>query len=108
DWEGSAAGELPPARLADQPPALLGRADPDRPLRRLRRGPGARGAVAGAAPGGGALPADGHRRIAVGPDPGVHADDLPPLRGSRAPGDGHNGRCGLLLLVLSAVRGPAQ
>ena len=31
-------GQLPPARLADQPPALLGRADPDGLLRRVRRG----------------------------------------------------------------------
>ena len=34
--------QLPSARLADLPPAVLGRAHPDRSLRRVRRGPGAR------------------------------------------------------------------
>ena len=34
---GPRRGQLPPARLAGQPPALLGRADPDRVLRRARR-----------------------------------------------------------------------
>ena len=42
-------GQLPPARLAGLPPALLGRADPDRLLRRVRDGPGARGPAARAA-----------------------------------------------------------
>ena len=31
--QGRAQGHLPPARLADQPPALLGHADPDHLLR---------------------------------------------------------------------------
>ena len=44
--QGEADGQLPPPRLADQPPALLGRADPDRPLRRVRPGPGPRGRAA--------------------------------------------------------------
>ena len=43
--KGTAVGHLPPARLADQPPALLGHADPGHLLRagrdraRARRGP---------------------------------------------------------------------
>ena len=43
--------ELPPARLAHLAPALLGHADPDHPLRRVRRGAGARERPAGAAAG---------------------------------------------------------
>ena len=39
--------ELPPARLAAEPPALLGHPDPDHPLRGLRRGPGSRRPAAG-------------------------------------------------------------
>ena len=39
-------GQLPPARLAAEPPALLGRADPDHPLPGGRRGPGAGGPAA--------------------------------------------------------------
>ena len=40
-------GQLPAARLADQPPAVLGRADPDRALSDVRRGRGARRRAAG-------------------------------------------------------------
>ena len=47
--KGHDGGHLPPARLADQPPALLGHADPGHPLRAVRRRPGARGPAAGAA-----------------------------------------------------------
>ncbi len=39
--QGRVQGELPPARLADQPPALLGRTDPDRLLRPVWHGAGA-------------------------------------------------------------------
>ena len=38
---GRAQGAVPPARLADLAPALLGLPDPGHPLRRLRRGAGA-------------------------------------------------------------------
>ena len=41
--QGPSVGQLPPARLAHLPPALLGLPDPDRLLRRLRDGPGPRG-----------------------------------------------------------------
>ena len=47
---GQARRQLPPARLAGQPPALLGRADPLRLLRQVRHGPGSRGPAPGAAP----------------------------------------------------------
>ena len=41
--QGPPLDQLPPARLAAVAPALLGRADPDRLLRRARHRPGARG-----------------------------------------------------------------
>ena len=46
---GRAQGHLPPARLADQPPALLGHADPGRLLRARRHRPGPRRGPAGPA-----------------------------------------------------------
>ena len=45
--QGAPRRQLPPARLAGVTPALLGRADPDRVLRRLRHGAGAGGPAAG-------------------------------------------------------------
>ena len=53
--KGSGGGHVPPARLADQPPALLGHADPGHLLRAIRHRAGARG--------GPARPAAGHRRL---------------------------------------------
>ena len=47
--QGPRVGQLPPARLADLAPALLGLPDPDRLLRALRGGAGARGPAAGGA-----------------------------------------------------------
>ena len=54
DWlddagQGPPLDQLPPARLAALAPALLGLPDPDRLLRRVRDGPGPRGAAAGPA-----------------------------------------------------------
>ena len=49
---GREEDHLAPARLGHQPPALLGHADPDHPLRRARRGAGAREGPAGGAAGG--------------------------------------------------------
>ena len=46
---GRDADHLAPARLGREPPALLGHADPDHPLRRARRGAGAREGPAGGA-----------------------------------------------------------
>ena len=49
---GREEDHLAPARLGHQPPALLGHADPDHPLRRARRGAGAgEGPAGGAAAG---------------------------------------------------------
>ena len=48
---GREEDHLAPARLGRQPPALLGHADPDHPLRRLRRGARAREGPAGGAAG---------------------------------------------------------
>ena len=45
--QGPPLDQLPPARLAALAPALLGLPDPDRLLRALRDGPGARGRAAG-------------------------------------------------------------
>ena len=47
--DGRAQGAVPPARLADLAPALLGLPDPGDPLRRLRRGAGAGQRAAGRA-----------------------------------------------------------
>ena len=63
---GPGHGQLPPARLGLLAPALLGRADPHRPLPDLRRRAGARGRAAGDAARRRALRADRHRRVAAG------------------------------------------
>ena len=47
--QGPRVGQLPAARLAALPPALLGLPDPDRPLPDVRPGAGARGPAAGRA-----------------------------------------------------------
>ncbi len=57
--QGPRFGQLPPARLAGLPTALLGLPDPDRLLRELRDGAGARGAAAGGAAGHRGLHAQG-------------------------------------------------
>ena len=49
--QGTRRGELPAARLVAEPPAVLGRAHPDRPLPHVRRGGGARRPTARAAAG---------------------------------------------------------
>ena len=48
---GREEDHVPPARLGHLAPALLGHADPDHPLRRVRRGAGAREGPAGGAAG---------------------------------------------------------
>ena len=55
---GRRRGQLPPARLADLPPTLLGHADPDRLLRRLRHRAGAGRSTAGDSAAGRGVPAD--------------------------------------------------
>ena len=66
--QGQRRGHLPPARLAGQPPALLGHADPGHPLPDRRRRAGARGGPAG--------PAARHRRL-----PGQRREPAQPRRG---------------------------
>ena len=51
EGKGARVGQLPPARLADLAPALLGLPDPDRLLRARRHRAGAGRAAAGRAPG---------------------------------------------------------
>src|SRR5829696_10255607 len=85
--KGPAGDPLPAARLADLAPALLGAADPDRPLRALRAGARARPGPAGAAAVGGRLPADRHRPVAAGLGARVRPHHLPGLRRPGAAGD---------------------
>ncbi|CAA9245604.1 MAG: Leucyl-tRNA synthetase, partial [uncultured Corynebacteriales bacterium] len=95
--------ELPAARLAGLPPALLGRADPDRALPRRRRGPGAGRAAAGAAAGAARRGPGAQGRLAAGRRHRLGAHDLPALRWSGRAGHRHDGHLRRLLLVLPAV-----
>ena len=75
-----AQGHLPGARLADQPPALLGDTHPDRLLRAVRHRPGLRGPAAGPPARDRRLP--GPRRQPAGQGRGVPA--APPARRAAA------------------------
>ncbi len=110
--------QLPPARLAVQPPALLGRALPDR-LRRGRHRPRAArvDAAAGTARGRGLLAAHlrpGRRRHpardAAVPQRGLGQRDAGPGRRAEEvpPRDQHHAQLGRFLLVRTALPGPAQ
>ena len=101
---GRQAGHLAPARLGHQPAALLGHADPDRPLRGVRRRSGAREGPAG--------------RPARRPDPGrlgqparearrVPERRLPDLRPAFAARNRHDGHVRRQRLVLHALLRPA-
>ena len=99
-------GQLPPARLAALAAALLGRADPDRLLRRVRDGAGPRRPAAGRAAGDRGLRAArpeparrGHR---------LGGDRVPEVRRPGAAGDRHDGHLRRLLLVLHPLPRPAQ
>ena len=74
------------ARLGRLAPALLGHADPDRPLRRLRRGAGAARPAAGRAARGRRLR---HARQPARPPPDLEARRLPELRRRGAARDRH-------------------
>ena len=78
---GPAGGQLPPARLARVAPALLGRADPDRLLRRMRDRPGAGGPAARAAARHRGLRAEG--QAAAGGERGVRQHDVPDAAAGR-------------------------
>ena len=79
---GAAARDLPPARLADLAPALLGAADPGRLLPEGRHRAGAGGSTAGAAAGDRGFPPHRHRQIAAGL---CAASSTRPARSAAAP-----------------------
>ncbi len=95
---------VPPARLAHQPPALLGQPHPHDPLRPLRRRPRARGPAA-RAPARGPRPRRRRhpRRVRA-----VLRDHLPQVRPSRQAHHGHHGHLHVLQLVLPALLRPPQ
>ena len=101
EGRGQAGRHVPAARLADQPPALLGRAHPHRALPGVRRGPGPRGRASGAAARRRRFPARG--RVAVGAPPLVVTRGLPELRRRGPPRHRHHGHLRRLLLVLLPV-----
>ena len=103
-----AGHQLPPARLADLAPALLGHADPDRPLPVVRRGAGARRPAAGhaAARRGPRPQAQGHVAAGRGDRLGHH--DVPAVRRARAARHRHDGHVRRLVLVLPALRRPHE
>ena len=72
EGRGKPRGQLPPARLAAVPPALLGLPDPDRPLPRVRPGAGARRPAAGRAARRGGLRAAGPLAAGRGRGLGPH------------------------------------
>ena len=100
--------ELSPARLADQPAALLGHADPDHPLPGVRRGAGPRGPAAcrAARRRGPGPQAQGH--IAAGGPRRVVGRGLPALWRPGAPRPRHHGHVRRLLLVLPALPRPGE
>ena len=99
-----AGGALPGRRLLDLPAALLGDADPDRPLRFLRGRAGARGGPAG-------RPAPRRRADRGGQPAGravhVRRRRLPALRGAGQARDRHARLPLRRALALGAVRGAA-
>ena len=82
---GRAEGQLPPPRLVRVAAAILGAADPHRPLRGVRAGSGARGGAARRASSCRGLQARRLRRQPPGADPGVVRGPLPRLRPRRRP-----------------------
>ena len=99
-------GQLPAARLAALAAALLGRADPDRLLRRLRDRAGAGRGPPRAAAADRRLPAEGP--IAARRGRGLGADNVPVVRRRGAPRDRHDGHVRRLVLVLPALLRPGR
>ena len=94
-----AEGHVSPARLADQPPALLGHADPGHLLPDRRDRPGARRPAAGPAARDRRL--QGQRRQPAEPRRGVRATSTcPTLRRAGPARDRHDGHVRGLVLVL--------
>ena len=105
--QGPRVGQLPPARLAGLQAALLGHADPDRLLRALRHGAGARRAAARAScPTSRTTRPEGRSPLAAAED--WVQTQLPGVRRSGAARDGHDGHVRGLLLVLPALLRRAQ
>ena len=98
---GTARRNLPAARLADFPAALLGNPDSHGVLRRLRRAAGPRIGAARAAAGGCRVPP--HRRIAPGHQRRLREYPLPPVRRPRTPGNRHYGHLYGFVLVYAAL-----
>ena len=103
---GQADGDLPPARLVIQPPALLGHADPGHLLRPRRHRAGSRRGPAGPLTGHGRLRRP--RRESAEPRRGVPARRLPALRRARPARDGHDGHVRRLVVVLVPLPVAAQ
>ena len=93
------------ARLGRDPPALLGHADPDHPLRRLRRGAGAARPAAGRAARGCQLR---HARQPARPPSDLEACRLPELRRRGAARDRHARHVRRFVLVFHPLRQPAR
>ncbi len=99
-------GQLPPEGLASVTSALLGRADSDRLLRRVRHGAGARGPAAGRT-------ARDRGLRAARPEPARRGhrlghDDVPEVWRRGAARDRHDGHLRRLLLVLHPLPRSAQ
>ena len=97
--EGTGQGrrQLSPARLAHQPPALLGRAHPHRLLRKVRHRPRPLRGPARPPAGRCGLHADGRKPAQV--PRGLPPHHLPQVRRPRHPRNGHDGHLYVLLLV---------
>ena len=99
--------QLPAARLAAEPAALLGLPDPDHPLRDRRRGAGALRPAAGAA----ARPArrgpEAEGRLAAGGGRGLGQHRVPDVRRPGHAGQRHDGHLRRLVVVLPALLLPA-
>ena len=104
EGEAASQGRVPPARLAHQPPALLGQPHPGHPLRALRHRARARGSAAGDAA---REPGPGRRRHPRRVQ-GLLRDHLPGLRPPGQARDRYHGHLYLLQLVLPALYRPAQ
>ena len=103
---GQAGGQLPAARLAALPPALLGLPDPDSLLRRVRSRARARGRPARAPPRGRGVRAEG--ALAACRRRGLGGDDLPEVRWPGPARDRHHGHLRRLLLVLPPLLRPQK